>query len=242
MGAGVRGDERPVGDLRDVPEPALVEVREVDEDPELVAGLTSARPASVSPGPMSGEATGAANGTPCPKAFGRLHVMPSERSPRACRSGRLPSPASIASAPSMCMTALIGPVSSRSPGSRTTRSAPCVSSASSLSMVAVVVAFASACETEGSGGVSGPRSASSGKPSGCSVKIAKKPPANPPARARSRSRWPSSERSRERALLEQHVVVSVEDRERHRDTVTWCSTSPVRSAARWRCSASAGRS
>ena len=46
----------------------------------------------------------------------------------------------------------------------------------------------------------------------------------------------------ERALGQQHVVVSVEDREAHRDTVTWCSTSPVRSAARWRSSESAGRS
>ena len=61
---------------------------------------------------------------------------------------------------------------------------------------------------------------------GASVKIAKKPPAKPPARARSRSRWPSSEGLRERALGEQHVVVSVEDRNGHRDTVTWCSAEP----------------
>ena len=75
--------------------------------PSALQARTSARPASVSPGPMSGEA-GAANGTPCPNAFGRLHVMPSERSPRACSAGRFPSPGSIASAPSMCMTALTG--------------------------------------------------------------------------------------------------------------------------------------
>jgi hypothetical protein len=36
--ARVGHDERPLGDRRDVPEAALVEVREVDEDPELLAG------------------------------------------------------------------------------------------------------------------------------------------------------------------------------------------------------------
>ena len=53
---------------------------------------------------------------------------------------------------------------------------------------------------------------------------------------------PFLRRVRERVVADQHVVVSVEDRDGHRDTVTWCSTSPVRSAARWRCSASAGPS
>ena len=52
----------------------------------------------------------------------------------------------------------------------------------------IVVASACAWVTGGSGSASGPRSPSSGKPSGCGVKIAKKPPANPPARARARSR------------------------------------------------------
>ena len=42
--------------------------------------LTSALPASVKPGPVSGEA-GKLKGTPCPKALGRLQVMPTERKP-----------------------------------------------------------------------------------------------------------------------------------------------------------------
>ena len=37
VGARMRDDERLVGDLGGVPEPALVEVGEVDEDPERVA-------------------------------------------------------------------------------------------------------------------------------------------------------------------------------------------------------------
>jgi hypothetical protein len=35
--AGVGDHERPAGHIRDVPEPALVEVGEVDQDPERVA-------------------------------------------------------------------------------------------------------------------------------------------------------------------------------------------------------------
>jgi hypothetical protein len=37
VGAGVRDHERLIGERGDVPEPALVEVSEVDEDPEHVA-------------------------------------------------------------------------------------------------------------------------------------------------------------------------------------------------------------
>ena len=63
--------------------PGLVQVRDVDQDPEAVAGADelAARP-SVSPGPVSGEA-GNRNGTPSPNAFGRDQTMPSERRPRS---------------------------------------------------------------------------------------------------------------------------------------------------------------
>ena len=57
------------GDLGHVPEPALVQVREVDEDAELLAGAHERRPASVRPGPVSGDA-GNRNGTPWPNASG----------------------------------------------------------------------------------------------------------------------------------------------------------------------------
>ena len=51
----MRRDERRVGEPRDVPEALLVEVREVDHDPAArLQALTSARPRSVSPGPVSG--------------------------------------------------------------------------------------------------------------------------------------------------------------------------------------------
>ena len=52
--------------------------------PSSAQRRTSASPAAVRPGPVSGE-EGKANGTPCANAFGRLHTGPSERSPAACQ-------------------------------------------------------------------------------------------------------------------------------------------------------------
>ena len=56
VGAGVGGDERRAAVLErvDVPEPAAVQVGDVDEDPQLVAGRDERRPALERPGPSSG--------------------------------------------------------------------------------------------------------------------------------------------------------------------------------------------
>ncbi len=81
---------------------------------------TSARPASVSPGPVSGD-DGEMNGTPWANAFGRLHTGPIDRSPAPYQRSSASSPGSIASAPSRWSTAAGGPASS--PNARS-RSAP----------------------------------------------------------------------------------------------------------------------
>ena len=53
--------------------------------PSLLHARTSSRPASVSPGPVSGDA-GKQNGTPSANAFGRDHTSPIDRSPRSYQS------------------------------------------------------------------------------------------------------------------------------------------------------------
>ena len=65
---------------------------------------TSARPASVRPGPWSGE-PGKPNGTPVANALRRFHTSPSERRPAACRTSSSSRPVPIGSAPSRCSTA-----------------------------------------------------------------------------------------------------------------------------------------
>ena len=50
--------------------------------PSRLHARTRSRPASVSPGPVSGEA-GNRNGTPSANAFGRDQTIPTERSPRS---------------------------------------------------------------------------------------------------------------------------------------------------------------
>ena len=67
--------------------------------PSSAQRVTSARPASVSPGPVSGE-DGEMNGTPCANALGRLHTGPIERSPAAYQRSSASRPGSMASAPS----------------------------------------------------------------------------------------------------------------------------------------------
>ena len=191
--------------------------------PSSSQARTSARPASVSP---------RSSPTPWPNAFGRLQVIPIERSPSACSAGSSSSSASTASAPSMCMTATTSPPSSRSSGSRAIRSAPARSRSSSLRtprnvwptrvlvldrQLGVLVLGVRREDREEAAG-------EPARAGALAVEVAR------------------VARVGERALLEQHVVVTVEDRYGHRDTVTWCSTSPVRSAAPWRSSASAGRS
>jgi hypothetical protein len=49
VGAGMRDHERLIGELGDVPEPALVEVGEVDEDPERVADPHERAPGGAEP-------------------------------------------------------------------------------------------------------------------------------------------------------------------------------------------------
>ena len=85
--------------------------------PSSAQRRTSARPASVSPGPVSGE-DGEMNGTPWANAFERLHTGPIERSPAAVPQVERLEPGSIASAPSRWSTAAGGPSSSRNARSR----------------------------------------------------------------------------------------------------------------------------
>ena len=181
--------------FRDVPEPALVEVGEVDEDPERVA-LAHERAAGVREPRTAVRRGGRRERHAVPE---RVRPAPGEaeraQPERVQRGERLEVRVDRLRALDVHDRQDRPPPSSRSAGSRITRTAPSSSSASSLPIPASVAGCASVYGTGGSGGVSGPRAASSGKPSGCSVKIAKKPPAKPPARARSRSRWPSSERA-----------------------------------------------
>ncbi len=68
---------------RDVPEAGLVQVRDVDEDPEPVAG-DDERAAGVGQARARCRARpGKRNGTPSPNAFGRDQTIPTERRPRS---------------------------------------------------------------------------------------------------------------------------------------------------------------
>ena len=194
--ARVGDHERLGGDLRDVPEPALVEVGEVDEDPERVAlaheraaGVGEPRadvrrggrrerhavPERVRPAPRDAERAQperVQRGQALELRVDRLRALDvHDRPDRPAARGR-----------------------GRRP-SRTTRTAPSLLEREQLPIPASVAGMRQRVRDGRLGRDVGPRAASSGKPSGCGVKIAKKPPANPPARARSRSRWPSSERS-----------------------------------------------
>ena len=151
---------------------------------------TSASPAAVSPGPVSGE-EGKANGTPWANAFGRLHTGPSERSPAAYQRSSASRPGSIASAPSTWATAARTPASraaSRSPGARAIRTCP--SRSSPIRRPSVRATFAAASSWEIGAAISASSSASSKL--GVAVKAAKMPPASPPWRARGRSMSPPS--------------------------------------------------
>ena len=105
---GRRSGWPPAARPRPAPRPRsrlLVEVAEVDHDPQLGAAARPARgPAAVSPGPVSG-LDGKMKGTPWPNALERLHTGPSDRSPAAYQCSSASSSGSIASAPSMCSTA-----------------------------------------------------------------------------------------------------------------------------------------
>ena len=188
---------------------------------------TSARPASVRP---------PSEVTPWANAFGRLHVGPTERSPSAWSAGSSSRPGSIASAPSMCMTASTGPPSSRSPGERATRTR-------SRPLEREQLADARERVADGEVVLDGRLRLAVGRIAVGVRREDREEAAREPAGAGAREvEVTLVRRVGERALREQHVVVSVKDRDGHRDTVTRCSTSPVRSAARWRCSASAGPS
>ena len=154
--------------------------------PSCAQRRTSAAPAGVRPGPVSGD-DGNANGTPCANAFGRLQTGPSDRRPAACQRSSASRSGSIASAPSRCSTAASTPSASapsRSPAVRAITHVP-----------ARARARAGARRTRSrarqrANGRRGRRAARRRPPPGVGVKIAKMPPARPPARARGRSRCP----------------------------------------------------
>ncbi len=163
--------------------------------PSWLQALTSALPASVRPGPVSG-VDGNRNGTPWPKAFGRLQTMPSERKPAACSTSSMVSSGSIASTPSIWNTAAIDPCAiafRTSPALRQTVSADARSSLNRIEAMAMVEASASAR------GISGGKGSISLGAGGTALrldfstgggKIANMPPAKPPCFARGRSMWP----------------------------------------------------
>ena len=188
---------------------------------------TSARPASVRP-PSEVDAVGE-RVRPAPRG-------PSERSPSACSAGSSSRPGSIASAPSMCMTASDGAAELEVAGRarHAHRSRP---------LEREQLADARERVADGEVVLDGRLRLAVGRIAAGVRREDREEAAREPAGAGAREvEVALVRRVGERALAEQHVVVSVEDRDGHRDTVTWCSTSPVRSAARWRCSASAGPS
>ncbi|MNT66018.1 hypothetical protein D3C72_2040500 [compost metagenome] len=94
--------------------------------PRRLQALTRAKPASVRPGPVSGD-MGKAKGTPWPKMLLRLQTGPSERRPAAWNTSSAVRSASIASQPSICRTAAKMPSSMApriSPVLRQSRQAP----------------------------------------------------------------------------------------------------------------------
>jgi len=72
----------------------FIEVRQIDQNSQPIAGVNQLLPRSVRPGPVSGE-EGQRNGTPCPNAFDRLQtdreseVPPHYSTPEVRNSGRL---------------------------------------------------------------------------------------------------------------------------------------------------------
>ena len=242
MGARVGGDERPVGDLRDVPEPALVEVREVDEDPELVARLHERAAGVREPGADVGGGDGrrerdaVAEGVrPAPRDAERAQAARVQvgqvAQPGLDRLGALDVHDGLDRAGQL----EVGGLAHDAQRALRFEREQLVDGRVRRRLRERVrdrglgrrVRAALGVEREAAGVLGEDREEA----------------AREPARAGTRQIEVALVGAvRERTLLEQHVVVSVEDREGHRDTVTRCTTSPVRSAARWRCSASAGPS
>ena len=206
VGVRVGGDQRRPADRRHVGEAGGVEVREIDEDPQPVAGAHQLLAGRREPRALSGLA-GKRNGMPVPKTFGRDQTGPSERSPAACSTSSSSRSGPIASAPSRCRTAAIAPAASRAPrcrrrwcraGSRRGGRGPCGSG------------WRPSRRWPG-----GPSRRRSGRAAGGRRRrrrrarrrraarlggdvTAKSPPERPPARARGRSRCPSRSPSRKR--------------------------------------------
>ena len=116
--------------------------------PSSAQALTSATPASVSPGPMSGE-EGMTNWTPVAKSLARLQTGPSERRPIAYQAGSASRPGSIASAPSRWRTATGGASSASAASMSATRRAT-VSSPARSSAKRRPAAAVSACDAAAS--------------------------------------------------------------------------------------------
>ena len=155
---------------------------------------TSALPASVRPGPVSGE-EGKRNGTPWPKALGRLQTRPSDRSPALCSTSSDLRSVSIASAPSIWKIAATCPAATaarRSATLRQTLKRPPEASSMRNSREAMPIVAARAAGWTMSRAIGGFMSSSSSSSPSCGLgaKIAKNPPAKPPLIMRGRSIWP----------------------------------------------------
>ena len=194
VGARVRGDQRRQLEPRDVPEAGLVEVAEVDGDPQLGAAAHEPRARRASAPGRCRASSGSANGTPWANAFGRLQTGPSERRPAACSSSSACRPGSTASAPSTCATAASDAGRARGvevPGrAGDRRRGP---RARARSRRPSVRATSAGRERPGRSARSSgsPRRGGSSR-AGVAVKAAKIPPPRPPARARGRSMCPPS--------------------------------------------------
>ena len=241
MGTRVGDDERLLGDRGDVPESALVEVGEVDEDPELVAGPHERAAGSGEPG------ADVRRGGRGERHAVAERVRPAPRDPERAQPARVQRGQVLEAGldrlgaldvhdrpdrPGELEVAALAHDAQRPLGlEREQLVDPGVRRRERQIVrdrrLGLNVGAALGVEREAVGVRREDREEAAREPAGASaleVEVAL-------VRALA-----------ERSLLEQHVVVSVEDRRCHRDTVTRCSTSPVRSAARWRSSASAGRS
>ena len=140
--AGVRGDERRAAQLGDLPEPARVEMREVDEDPQLGAGADQRPPGVREPRPLIGRSrererhAGGERVRPAPDQPERAHA-------RGVQDLELVEPGAIGSAPSRCRTAA-SPSASSAAASRAMRSRPPESRSSRSSSATCASASASA--------------------------------------------------------------------------------------------------
>ena len=209
---GMSGDQRRVAECGNVPETAFVQMRQVDQDAQPVAGGDQRLAEIGQTGACVGRRRNFLNGTPWPNAFGRLHTGPSEaRSPGlACKTsssseiwingfgafdvqdhGRAPRRPGSARCRARCDETRTPPFDSRSMRNSSAAMAKTARCASARSSAGGSGSLAKCGDSVSAGGAF--------FRSGDGTKIANIPPAKPPARALGKSMWPLSSPSRKAA-------------------------------------------